>query len=289
MYTDRMRLYREAGRCVKRKDLAPFFGRATLTWSIVLIDNVPRGGGAFADQVNLDVLSPEKPFGPKREEGALRTGTLKAKVAKEAEVDRVYRLLKGWILGCDFLPGDLLGELELAGRCQTSRTPIREACNRLSQEGWIARIPHKGYMVPAISIREIIEIYEFRKLLECFTAEKAARTASPDQIAELRRIMAVESRPEVEIGKILAANDAFHLGIGEIAHNQHVLDHLKTVLEYVHRLDILSAQRDAGWVPHEEILSALEAHKPSDARQAMAAHIDNARDRMLKLFGLTGI
>jgi DNA-binding GntR family transcriptional regulator len=141
-------------------------------------------------------------------------------------------------------------------------------------------------MVPAISIREIVEIYEFRKLLECFTAEKAAHTASPDQIANLGRIVAVESKVGTEIRKILASNEAFHLGIGEMANNQHVLDHLKTVLEYVHRLDILSTQRDGGRVPHEEILSALEARKPNQARQAMAAHIDNARDRMLKLFGI---
>jgi DNA-binding GntR family transcriptional regulator len=216
----------------------------------------------------------------------LRSTTLKTKVAKEAEVDRVYRLLKDWILRCEFRPGDPLGELELANRCQTSRTPIREACNRLSQEKWITRIRHKGYMVPGISIREIVEIYEFRKLLECFTAEKAAHTARPEQIKNLRRIIAIEKKPGAEISKILASNEAFHMGIGEMASNQHILDHLKTVLEYVHRLDILSTQRDAGRVPHEEILTALEARKPNEAREAMAAHIDHARDRMLKLFGV---
>jgi DNA-binding GntR family transcriptional regulator len=53
----------------------------------------------------------------------------------------------------------------------------------------------------------------------------------------------------------------------------------------VHRLDVLSTQRDAAWIPHGEILAALEARKPTSASKAMAAHIDNARDRMLKLFG----
>ena len=71
-----------------------------------------------------------------------------------------------------------------------------------------------------------------------------------------------------------------------MASNQHVLDHLKAVLEYVHRLDILSTQRDASWVPHEEIVAALEARKPIQAREVMAAHVDSARDRMLKLFGI---
>ena len=94
----------------------------------------------------------------------------------EGEVDRVYRLLKNWILQCEFRPGDFLTEVSLAERCETSRTPIREACNRLSQEGWISGIRHKGYVVPSISARDIVEIYEYRKLLECFNAEKAAQT-----------------------------------------------------------------------------------------------------------------
>jgi DNA-binding GntR family transcriptional regulator len=55
-------------------------------------------------------------------------------------------------------------------------------------------------------------------------------------------------------------------------------------LEYVYRLDRLSAQKERSWIPHGEILAALEARRPSEARQAMATHIDFARDRMLRLF-----
>ncbi|HZT32660.1 MAG TPA: GntR family transcriptional regulator [Bryobacteraceae bacterium] len=204
---------------------------------------------------------------------------------KEGEVDRVYRVLKNWILQCEYRPGDFLAEVDLARQCETSRTPIREACNRLSQEGWISRIRHKGYMIPPVSIRDIVEIYEYRKLLECFNAEKAAHTASAEQIARLRVILEVENRPKAPVAEILAANDAFHLGIAEIARNQRVLDQLKLTLEYVHRLDVLSTQRDPGWVPHGEIFVALEARKPVQASKAMAAHVDSARDRMLKLFG----
>lgn len=219
----------------------------------------------------------------------LERNELKARATVEAgaegEVDRVYRMLKHWILQCDFRPGDFLAEVDLARQCETSRTPIREACNRLSQEGWISRIRHKGYMVPAISIRDIVEIYEYRKLLECFNAEKAAHTASVEQIANLRLILEVESRPKAPLADILSANDAFHMGIAEIARNQRVLDQMRLTLEYVHRLDVLSTQRDSGWIPHGEIFAALEARKPTLASKAMAAHIDHSRDRMLRLFG----
>ena len=204
---------------------------------------------------------------------------------QEGEVDRVYRQLRNWILQCEFRPGDFLSEVELARRCETSRTPVREACSRLAQEQWITRIRHKGYMVPQISVREIVEIYEYRKLLESFTAERTAHTATEEQISNLHKIIEAEKAARVSMAAILASNDRFHLGLAEIARNQRVVEALTHTLEYVHRLDLLSAQRDFGWVPHGDILRAVEARKPSQARKAMGAHIDIARDRMLRLFG----
>jgi GntR family transcriptional regulator, rspAB operon transcriptional repressor len=214
---------------------------------------------------------------PRRDDG--ERGTL-------GEVDRVYRLLKNWILQCEFRPGDFLAEATLARQCKTSRTPVREACNRLSQEGWISSIRHKGYVIPPISIRDIVEIYEYRKLLECFNAEKAAQTASREQLADLSNIVEVENNRTSKVSDIMAANDVFHLAIAEIAGNHHILVRLKATLEYVHRLAILSTQKDSGWIPHWEILNAMESRKGIQARKAMAAHIDNSRDRILKLFGI---
>src|SRR5262245_33090093 len=99
---------------------------------------------------------------------------LKPKAGKESEVDRVYRLLKAAILQGEFVPGDFLSEVDLARQSETSRTPVREACTRLCHEGWISQIRYKGYMIPTISVREIFELYEYRKVLECFTAGKVA-------------------------------------------------------------------------------------------------------------------
>ena len=218
-----------------------------------------------------------------------RTEVLRALVKPSAEKnvdsDRVYTRLRGSILECEFRPGDFLSEVELARQCKTSRTPVREVCNRLSQEGWISRIPHRGYVVKPISIREIVEIYEYRKLLECHAASTTARNASEIQITRLRRIIAVEKKPHARVNEILAANNDFHLALGQIAGNQRILEQLKLTLEYVHRLDILSTQKDIGWVPHGEILAAIEAHHPVRAAKAMASHIQSARDRMLRLFG----
>ena len=210
---------------------------------------------------------------------------LKPKVETESEVDRVYRLLKAAIMQCEFAPGDFLVEVDLARQCETSRTPVREACTRLGHEGWISQIRYKGYMVPAISVREIVELYEYRKVLECFAAEKVAETATEKQVAELAKMIEVERGPNPKPRELVEANEVFHLGVAAAAGNERICDQLKLLLEHVHRLDILGTQKEPGWIPHHELLEMLKAHKPDEARRMMASHIDSSRDRMLKLFG----
>ncbi len=116
-----------------------------------------------------------------------------AKAAKASEVDRVYQTLREWLIQAKLRPGEFLSEAQLAERCRTSRTPIREACTRLAQDKWLSLIRRKGYLVTPVSVRDIVELYEYRKLLECFTAEKVARSASYEQIAELKTILSAES------------------------------------------------------------------------------------------------
>jgi DNA-binding GntR family transcriptional regulator len=206
------------------------------------------------------------------------------KPKKGGEVDRVYLLLKGWILNCRFRPGDFLPEVEVAQQCKTSRTPIREACSRLAEEKWLSKIQNRGYIVAPISIQDIMEVYQFRELLECFAARRTAKIISPEQIEVLRKVIDVETNPHAKMSEVIEANEAFHRAIGKLAQNQRILNQLGLILEYVHRLDVLSVQRHAEWVGHAEILAALEAHDVKGAHQAMAVHINSSRDRMLGLF-----
>ena len=207
-----------------------------------------------------------------------------AKAAKASEVDRVYQTLREWLIQAKLRPGEFLSEAQLAERCRTSRTPIREACTRLAQDKWLSLIRRKGYLVTPVSVRDIVELYEYRKLLECFTAEKVARSASYEQIAELKTILSAESDRRSPLGPILAANEKFHWRLAEFASNQRVIHHLALCLGYVRRLDTLCTQTVPGWIGHGDILDALEARKPVRARQAMALHIDLSRDKMIKLF-----
>jgi DNA-binding GntR family transcriptional regulator len=207
------------------------------------------------------------------------------RAGKEGEVERVYRTLREWLITAKLPPGEFLSEPDLARRCHTSRTPVREACSRLAQDKWISLIRRKGYLVTPISVRDIVELYEYRKMLEGFSAEKVAQSAGPEQFSELKAILAVESDPQARLPEILEANERFHLKLAEIAGNQRVVDQLRLAMGYVRRLDTLCTQTVPGWISHEEILGAIEAREGAGARQAMCVHIELSRDKMIKLFG----
>ena len=212
------------------------------------------------------------------------TKPTRARANKLGEVERVYRILRDWLINATLPPGEFLSEADLAERCGTSRTPVREACTRLMQDHWLTRIPRKGFMVTPISVRDIVDLYEYRKLLECYSAEKLAQTASHDQMRELIAIVAPEKDPAAGLDQILAANQRFHHRMCELAGNQRVMGQLHLTLGYVSRLDTLCTQTVPGWIGHAEILRAIERREPGEARQAMQMHVDASRDKMIKLF-----
>jgi GntR family transcriptional regulator, rspAB operon transcriptional repressor len=210
----------------------------------------------------------------------------KAKANKLGEVERVYCILRDWLITAKLPPGEFLSEADLAERCGTSRTPVREACTRLMQDKWLSRIRRKGFLVTPISVRDIVDMYQYRKVLECFTAEKAAQTATSEQIAELRALVAPEKNPAAELAAILRANETFHRRLSELAGNERVIRQINLTLAYVTRLDTLCTQTVPGWIGHSDILRAIAAHEPAEARRAMEVHIEDSRDKMIRLFAV---
>jgi len=208
-----------------------------------------------------------------------------SKAAIVGEVERVYQLLKSWLIAARLAPGEVLSEVELASRCETSRTPVRESFSRLAQDGWLKRIPRKGYLVAPISIRDIVELYEYRRVLECFAAESVAHSASAEAIESLDQLVSVERQREAEVDAILTANEEFHRRLAELTMNARVASQVALVLCYVKRLDTICTQSVPGWIGHQEIISALRTRQPEAAREAMARHINLSRDKMLRLFG----
>lgn len=102
--------------------------------------------------------------------------------------DRVYQALKHRILTCTFKPGDQLIEVELCAALNVSRTPLREAFNRLAHEGLVIASPYRGYSVAPLSTEAFQQLCEVRRIIEPQVAALAAERAPPEDTAKLLKL-----------------------------------------------------------------------------------------------------
>ena len=100
--------------------------------------------------------------------------------ARQSLVDVAYVALRDAITSGTLLPGARLREAALAKHFAVSTTPIREALRRLDREGLVRLAPNRGAVVTEFNLREILDLFEIRELLECGAARRAANQTSRD-------------------------------------------------------------------------------------------------------------
>ena len=194
----------------------------------------------------------------------------------------VYDALIDLIVGGDLPPGQHMVETDLARQLGVSRQPIREALHRMEAEGWVDLRPSQGAFVHVPTDSEVDELLDVRALLEAETARLAARVAGPAQVARLREICA-EGRAAAEqgdLGRTVAANDAFHAEVAAVAGNA-VLAELAGIVgrrvQWYYRM--VAPERGGGsWAEHAELIDAIEASDPERAQLLARKHTERTRD-----------
>jgi len=95
---------------------------------------------------------------------------------------------KAAIIDGRYTPGAPLSEPLLATTHGMSRTPIREGLSRLWQEGYLDRVPGRGYFVARVTVQSVHDTFDVRRLLEGAAAARAAELATPDDVNLLREL-----------------------------------------------------------------------------------------------------
>lgn len=196
--------------------------------------------------------------------------------------EQAYSIIRNDILTGKLAEGERLTETRLSNDLGLSRTPIREAIGRLTIEGFIER--QKGYTtrVAHFPLDEAEQIYEIRRLVECYAVERAARLATDDDIAELRRIyqaMEADTPPQSKAAhqRLTEANEVFHRTIVNAARSPRLTALITTALDVsmVVRTYSLYSDQDMkrSLSHHSEIIQAIEARAPKWASSIMSAHL----------------
>ena len=185
-----------------------------------------------------------------------------------------------------YSPGDRLVESELADRFGVSRTPIREALQRLETQSLLAR-DGRSLIVASLDHNQMAELYVVRTELEGLAARLAAQHATPEEIRVLRD-MVEEDRSLLGDPQALArANRRFHKQIHLASHNRYLVQQL----DLVHRSMALLASTslaaegrgDRALAEHDSIVTCLEQGDGEGAYLALRDHISKAFETRLKL------
>ena len=182
-------------------------------------------------------------------------------------------------------PGDRLVEAELAERFGVSRTPVREALQRLETQGLLAR-DGRGLIVASLDHDQMAELYVVRGALEGLAARLAARHAAEEEVAVLRALCREDKALVGDPRALARANRRFHHQIHLASHNRFLVQQLGLV----HRSMALMAETSLAaegrgahaLAEHEAIVAAIAARDGDAADAALRTHISRAFEVRLR-------
>ncbi|MGQ0567258.1 MAG: GntR family transcriptional regulator [Gemmobacter sp.] len=198
-----------------------------------------------------------------------------------------YTLILEAIEAGTYLPGDRLVESELAERLGVSRTPVREALQRLETQAMLTR-DGRSLIVASLDHNQLAELYAVRTELEGLAARLAARHATDE---ELRVLRAMVDDDMVLVGgdprALARANKRFHHQIHLASHNRFLVQQLDLVqrsMALMANTTFAAEGRDvAGLAEHDAIVQAISARDADAACQALRTHISRAYETRLRV------
>jgi DNA-binding GntR family transcriptional regulator len=206
---------------------------------------------------------------------------------KSEEQWSAYDLLKREIFNGELQPGQKLVETTLAERLNVSRTPIREALNRLEQDG-LAERQSRGYFVRQRSAEEILDIYETRCVLEAMAGRVAAERHTDHDLRQLSWIAEMGQGVDTADQQAMAEhNRQFHRAVWRAAHHETLQDLLQRLDLHLGRYPATTLSFPGRWSEaleeHNELLTAITNRDAAEAENVAYRHFLKARDIRLKL------
>ena len=201
-----------------------------------------------------------------------------------AQTDAYSLILQAIDMGV-YRPGDRLVESELAERFGVSRTPIREALQRLETQSLLVR-EGRSLIVASLDHNQTAELYVVRLELEGLAARLAAQHAADEEIRVLSQMVEADRDRVADPEALALSNRQFHKQIHLASHNRYLVQQL----DLVHRSMALMASTSlavegrgrAAVKEHAEIVAALAARDGDAADAALRRHISKAFETRLK-------
>jgi GntR family transcriptional regulator, rspAB operon transcriptional repressor len=203
--------------------------------------------------------------------------------------DQIYPLIRDLILAGAIKPGDAIDEKAIALQLNISRTPVREAVKKLSDEHLVDVVAQSGTRAARIDAKEIEQAYLIRRALEMESASQAAPHMHESHAESLNDILGLHERAleQHKFPKAIALDDAFHKHIAQIAELPrlwHMIEISKAHLDRCRHMSLPRAGEAAATLEqHRAIIRALNTKNSDVAREAMRAHLDTSYAGIAKM------
>ena len=212
-----------------------------------------------------------------------------------------YKHISGELLNGRLIPGQKISEPALAKKLGISRTPVREAIQRLQSTGLLQQVPSSGTYVAQINRGPLIETYEIRLALETMAVRKVAKRIGLRHLSELKKccnqmrsIINTMQKKKVDkiegdlLVKFLNADLDFHLTIMKIAGNRMALKLITDAHMHNRIFGYLSRYRDQDHARqtlsrHSSIVKAIGVHDADAAYKLLYEHIELSMTEALEV------
>jgi DNA-binding GntR family transcriptional regulator len=202
---------------------------------------------------------------------------------------QAYESVRQKILSMELRPGESITDTRIAGELQISRTPVREAFQRLEMEGLIVNEPHRGYRVYSMSLKDIDDIFDLKCEIEGLIARKAALDTNEQHHRHLQdilnRMKTASDADDLETW--LELDYALHHHLYVMAQNERAERIVRNLNDQWHRLRMgfiqMRGRLDIATTEHDEVIEAINARDPDRADQAMQNHLNDVRNGLTKV------
>ncbi|WP_209835541.1 GntR family transcriptional regulator [Ruegeria sp. HKCCE3926] len=200
-------------------------------------------------------------------------------------VDDIYDQVKAMAVSFRLRPGDRLNEVALSRDLGVSRTPLREALNRLVAERLFDFRPGQGFFCRPLDAQTVFDLFELRQIIESAAARSACTKATDEGLQRLRDEL-YETGIDITgltIEEAVARDEAFHLGIARLSGNMELLQTLTRINERIRYIRWISMSMDRvqkSKDEHKRVMQALLDRDADEAARVLAAHITKRMDQV---------
>ena len=201
-------------------------------------------------------------------------------------VEKVYEQVKKMAMEFSFNPGQKIKEGMLATEFGVSRTPVREALNRLTSEGFMSFIPNRGFFCRDIDLDEITQLYQIRAALEVWSFKLACENLSDAELDGFCEKWA--DGGDITLYDSLNVYDVeFHHQTAALSQNPLLLRQLIEISEKIivfRNLDLENHNcRNMTMNEHKQIIAALAARNVEEGSRLLESHISDSAESAIEM------